>query len=138
MNRVAWVPEDANARGVRHGLLEEIEVLDPHLEPLMRPSRHVATRAREAGDEAALHRIRDTADDNGDGPGGALGRHGRRRGARCEDHVDLQPDELGRELGQPLVLPLGGADLEDDALTLDPAEISEAVPEGLVERRARG
>ena len=40
--------------------------------------------------------------------------------------------------GSRSYLPLGGADLEDDALTLDPAEISEAVPEGLVERRARG
>ncbi len=137
VDRVARVPEDADARRVRDGLLEEIEVLHPELEPLVGPACDVASRARKARDEPARDRIGDAADDDGDRGGGALGCQCRRR-ARREDHVDREPGELGRQLGKPLVLAISGADLEDEVPALDPAEVAEPVPEGLVERRVRG
>ena len=40
-----------------------------------------------------------------------------------DDHVDVAPDQVLRETGQPLEVPLGPAIFDDDVLTLDPAKL---------------
>ena len=47
------------------------------------------------------------------------------------DDVDLEPHQLGRELGKPVVLALRPAELDDEVLALDVAELAQARPECL-------
>ena len=90
----------------------------------MRPSRDVAARTRQRGDQPTPNRIRHAPDDDGDRRGGVLGSQGRWR-ARGEDHVNFETNKLSREFRQPVILSFGGPDLNGDVLALDPAEIAE-------------
>jgi hypothetical protein len=63
-------------------------------------------------------------------------------GSRRENDVDLEPDELGRELGDPLGASFAPAVLYLNGATLDPAEFAQSVhkgtdPLGLTGTRAR-
>src|SRR5262249_4809746 len=52
------------------------------------------------------------------------------RGASCGDHdMDMQSDQLGREVGQSLDLSLSIARLDDEVLPLDVAQLTETLPE---------
>ena len=50
---------------------------------------------------------------------------------RRDDDVDLQPDQLGREVGQPVEPTLRESILDDDVLALDPPELTQPFPERL-------
>jgi hypothetical protein len=50
------------------------------------------------------------------------------------DHVDLEPDELGREPRKPIQLSLRGAKLEGNVLPLHVAELTRSFAEFLLER----
>src|SRR5712691_7329081 len=47
------------------------------------------------------------------------------RGARRDNDIDFQPDELGRDLGIALAAALPPANLDRDIATLDPAEFAQ-------------
>ena len=49
----------------------------------------------------------------------------RTAGARRDNDIDLQPDELGRDLGEALAASLRPAILDRDGATLDPAEFAQ-------------
>ena len=53
------------------------------------------------------------------------------------DDVDLEPDQLGRESGEPLVLSLRPSVLDHDVLALDVAELAQPSPERLDEMLGR-
>ena len=62
-------------------------------------------------------------------------------GSRRDDDVDLEPDELGRDLGVALVASLRPAILDRDGATLDPAEFAQSLHKGggpLAPGRRRG
>jgi hypothetical protein len=46
-------------------------------------------------------------------------------GSHRDDDVDLEPDELGRNLGEALLAPLGPAILDRDGATLDPTQFAQ-------------
>src|ERR1700730_3219763 len=48
-------------------------------------------------------------------------------GSRRDDDIDLEPDELGRDLGEALVASLRPATLDRDGATLDPAEFAQTL-----------
>jgi hypothetical protein len=48
-----------------------------------------------------------------------------------DDHIDLEPDQFGRECGEQLVLPLGGAVLDGKVLSLHPAMVAQPLQQGL-------
>ena len=48
-----------------------------------------------------------------------------------DDDIDLETDELGRQVEQPFTPALGPAFLDEDVLVLDVAELAQAVPKGL-------
>src|SRR5439155_17057561 len=52
-----------------------------------------------------------------------------------EHTVGPQPDGLGGQPGETLVVPLGEAGLDDEVLALDPAQLPEPLPERLGVRR---
>jgi hypothetical protein len=137
MDWVAWIPKDTDPRGLWNGLFEQIQVLHPQFNTLVRPPRDVAARTRQRGDQATPHRICDAPDDDGDCRGGLFGSQSRWR-AGGEDHVHLEANKFRREFGQPLILSLGGPDLNGHVLALDPAEIVKPLPECLHEGGARG
>jgi len=63
----------------------------------------VPTRPGEAGDEPTPHRIASPRHDNGDRPSGLLGGKGILRRWRY-DHVNVETDQVGREVGKPSIL----------------------------------
>ena len=68
--------------------------------------------------------------DDGDRFRGVLGCQGCRRWRRRDD-VHLEPDQLVREVAQPIVLPLRISVIDDDVLTLDPSVLAQPLPERL-------
>ena len=50
-------------------------------------------------------------------------------GSRRDNDIDLQPDELGRDLGEALVASLRPAILDRDGAALDPAEFAQPLHE---------
>ena len=66
-----------------------------------------------------------------------LGSKGRERPAGHDD-VHLEPEQLGREVGEPLGLPLRISILDDDVLALDVAEVAQPLAERLTDVLARG
>ena len=55
-----------------------------------------------------------------------------RAGLRCHKHVDREPDQLGREVGEPFVLSLRLAVLHDEVLAFDVAELAQPLSERLL------
>src|SRR5262249_23176792 len=49
------------------------------------------------------------------------------RSTRGHDHIRLDPDQIGDQLGEPTVPPVGPPVLDDDVSTLDVAELAEAL-----------
>src|SRR5262249_41064412 len=84
----------------------------------------VAARLREAGDETAANRIRYRHKDDRYGRGRLFGRDDD-RGSRCDDDIDLEPDELGRDLSETLGASLRPAILDRNGPILDPAEFAQ-------------
>ena len=60
-----------------------------------------------------------------------LGRADRRSAADYK-HVDWEPDQLGRQVGELLCTPLCVAVLQDEILPLDVATLAQPLPEGLL------
>ena len=50
-------------------------------------------------------------------------------GSRRDDDIDLEPDELGRDLGDTLLASLGPAVLDRDGTALDPTEFAQSLHE---------
>ena len=90
---------------------------------------HDLPRLTAAVHEAGAHGIRLAHEHDRDRAGGLPRRH-RAAGRRGDQDVHLETDQLGRERGQPVDPPGRVALLEDDVVTLDVAELSQAVPEG--------
>jgi len=49
----------------------------------------------------------------------------------CHNDVHVQTDQLGREAGEPVVLPLRPAELDGDVLTFHIAQLTQSLPKGL-------
>ena len=73
---------------------------------------------------------------DGDRLGGLLGRQGG-RGAHGHDHVDLERDQLGRQGGKALGMPLGIAPLNRDVLAFHIPEGAEFLQEEVQRGRGR-
>src|SRR5262249_61044584 len=87
-------------------------------------------RLGEARDEPLPDGITDSHHNDGDRLGRLLGRQHRWRRHGGYD-VHLEADQLGREVGEPLVLPLRPSVLHDDVLALDIAQVAQPLLEGL-------
>src|SRR6266849_1170887 len=134
---ICWVPKKGDARHVRHGLFQKLEPFCRQARAKYRQACDVSTWVREARDEAAPHWIANAGDDDGDSRRRLLG--GESRGCSPgHDDVHVEPNELGREVRQPLVSPLRVSLLECNALSFHVAEIAQAYPERLPRRRVGG
>ena len=94
---------------------------------LDRQSSDVAARPRQTCDQAAADRVDRQCKDDGDDRCRLL--YCGDGGFRRDDDVDLQPDELGRDLGVALGAALRPAILDRDGAALDPAEFAQSLPQ---------
>ena len=92
--------------------------------------RDILTGPRQAADESRPNRIRQGDNDDGHRRRRLLGRSGCGRPCR-DDDLDGEAHELGRQGGEPLVLPLGIAELQDEIIPLHIAEGAQLLPEDL-------
>src|SRR5438552_3805948 len=86
-----------------------------------------------AGDEPPFYRIATNGKHDRNGRSRLLGRQRRSR-PRGIDEVDVEPNQLSREVCQ-LIRAVRIARLELDVLALDPSELPHCVQEGLRNRR---
>src|SRR5712691_10343565 len=100
--------------------------------------RDIAAWPRKAGDEPAPIRIGNTSEDNGDGPGRLLGGQGDGCASGREDDITLERNQIGRESGEPLGLPLGISLFNHDVAALDVTEVTQSLKEGLARMGVRG
>src|SRR5262249_40165984 len=87
--------EDRDARGLRYRLPEELEGFP--VEPfavLQGNPGDISARSSQAGHDTALHWIAHRADDDRDRGACPLGGE-RGGGSAGDDHIDLEPDQLG-------------------------------------------
>src|SRR6266851_748213 len=91
--------------------------------------RDVPPRLRQAGDDPLTNRIVNKRKDDGDRPGGVLYRPDRLH-AVGQDDIHLEADELCRQRGKSLNLPVRKAVLQGDTLALHIAEVAEPLAEG--------
>src|SRR5262245_33227642 len=123
---IAGVGEDRHAPQLGSDCLEQLQSFAKNVRADAESYPcDIPARARQARDEAELIGKADTRHDDGDGRRGILG--GQRRGRWSGDEdVDLEPYQLGGEVGQPFEFPLGEASVDDDVLALDPPELAES------------
>ena len=108
---------------------EQFQTLAAQLRRADTDAGAVAPWPRQAGDESAAHGIRHDRHDNRDGLGRVLGRANRR--SMGHEDVDWEPDEVGREGGEALGLPIRKPPRHGEVLALHPAMLAQPVPEGL-------
>src|SRR5262245_14421236 len=94
-------------------------------------------RAREARDEPGANRIANGNHDDGNRLGGVPGCRHSLRPLRY-DEVHLEPDQLGRQVGQPVDPTLGISIVDDNILALNPPELAQPLPERVEQGRPIG
>jgi hypothetical protein len=128
--RIGRVREDGHPAELGDGLLEQLQLFGEHFQaggagvPC-----DVPARAREARDEPGANRIANENHDDGDRLGGVLGCRRYLRPRRCDDEVHLEPDQLGRQVGQPVDPILRISIVDDNILALNPPELAQPLPE---------
>ena len=111
--------------GLGDGLLEQLQLFgDDFQAGAAGHPCDVPARPREARDEPGANGIANANHDDGDRLGGILGcRHSLR--PRRYDDVHLEPDQLGRKIGQPVEPTLRKSIVDDNILALNPPELAQ-------------
>jgi len=85
-------------------------------------------RPREALDEPVAYRVCSNGQHNWEGTGRTLGRQACARTVN-DQHIDLEAQQLGHQVGHVLVPRIRPAVFQKDVLGVDVAEFPEALPE---------
>ncbi len=123
-------PKDGHTGGLWHSLLEQLQPFPLRLTAHDTDARDVPARPREAGDKPGCQRIPHMRHDDGDRRGCVLGRMAR-LGPRRDDDIHREPNQLGRQVGEPIVVSLRPAVLDGDGLSLHVAKLAQALAESL-------
>jgi hypothetical protein len=105
---------------------EQLQTLGDQLRAEKRRPRNIAARPCQAGDQLVADRIGHDSCDDGDRVRSLLGCLGRWRAPRDND-VDLQPNQLGRQRGEPIRFPISVSPLYGQVLPLDVPEFVQAL-----------
>src|SRR6266446_554847 len=133
------IPEEGDPRRARRSFPQQLQLFSSYFFWSGRQTRDVAARAREALDEPSGDRI------TGGGHHHDRDRRGRLSGGlkRCrppgrKNDIHRQVDEFRRQTRKSLEPILGKSTLDDDILTLDPAELAKPPEKGAGDVRGRG
>src|SRR5712692_4446745 len=132
-----WVPDDGNPREPGNGPLEQLQALGHSLAHDNGEPRDVAARPSEAGHVAGADGIRVAREYYGNRRGRSLGRSSV-DGSRCNDDINLEPDQFLHQAWEPIEPPLGPAVLDRDVLSLDPTQIAQTLAERFERMRPHG
>jgi hypothetical protein len=121
--------EHGDAREVGNRLLEELKPLPIEIRRNVTQSRDVPFWVGEVRDEPFPNRIAGRYND-WDRARGLLG-SASREVSSCHNHLDVETDKLGRQMGQMVCPPLGPTVLDDDVLPLDVAKVAQTLLECL-------
>jgi hypothetical protein len=136
--RIGRVREDGHTADLGDGLLEQLQLFgDDFQAGVAGHPCDVPARAREARDEPGANRIANGNHDDGDRLGGVLGCRHSLRPPRY-DEVHLEPDQLGRQVGQPVDPILRISIVDDNILALNPPELAQPLPERVEQGRPIG
>jgi hypothetical protein len=127
MDCIAGVPNNGDtAEGGNH-FLKKLEPLGSDLREKEGCPREVTARASEIGHETGRYRV--ARDGHNDGYRGCrLFRRSGRRGSFCDDNIDLEPDQVGSEGREPIVVAVGVSVFDGDVPALDIAEGAQRLP----------
>src|SRR5262249_24893979 len=130
LDRIGRVRKDRHTVDLGDGLLEQLQPFASYFraDGVGQPC-DVPARACQARDESEPNSTGTTGNhDDGDRLGGILGcRYSLR--PLGHDDVHFEPDQLDREVGQPVEPTLSGSIVDDDILALDPPELAQRLPE---------
>lgn len=128
--------EYGHARQLRDRFFEKREPLPPDFGIRGGQAGDVPSRSRKALSPALTYGVRAAHDDDRNA---ARRLHGGFQYHRSSGkyHVDLEPDELGRETRQPIRLGLRISPLDNDIASFHVAEIAQAFPESAVRIQPR-
>ena len=127
----AGIDENAKDLGRWLELAQQLQPLCIKLRGQTRRAGRVAARLVQARDQAALHRIGDGGEDDGDVLGCFVCCERGDVTARCDDHVDPATDQFGGERRQPLKVVAGPAILDLGGLAVDKAPFRQTLVERL-------
>src|SRR5262249_44257162 len=138
MVRIGRVREDGHMADLGDGLLEQLQLFgDDFQTGAAGHPCDVPARAREARDEPGANRITNGNHDDGDRLGGVPGCRHSLRPLRY-DEVHLEPDQLGRQVRQPVDPTLRISIVDDNTLALTPPELAQPLPERAEQGRPIG
>src|SRR6266702_6448194 len=119
MRGISRIPEEGNTRDAGYDFLGQLERFRCDFEGwVQRGSRDVPSRSRQAGNEPAKHGVRHPYHHDRSRRCHLLGGHARRRALGNQD-VNLETNQLEREVGKALDLTWCIAALQDEVPTLD-------------------
>jgi len=118
----ADIGHDRQSIEIGDNLAQKFESFGAQIGLLDRQTGDVAARTRKAFNDAVADRISCGRKHDRDDRGCLFCRNSRRR-SRCDNDVDLEPDELGGDLSIAFVAPLRPSIFDRDGTALNPAEI---------------
>ena len=116
--RVSHILQKADPRDRRARLLQQLDAFPGQFRCEGAEPGDVAAGVREARHDADVERLGDCRHDDRDHFRHCFGRFGGRRSSR-DDQVHRQVNQLGREIEEPLRLPIRGAVLDAQILPFD-------------------
>src|ERR1700694_1101386 len=134
---VLWVPEHGYPREHGKHLLEQLQSFSRQLGGDLGQPRNVAAGLRKALNKPTCDRITRRRHHNRDCLGRAFGCESVRRNG-SHDNINVQADEIDREVREYVGSLLRISVLNADVLSLDPSEVAETLPERLVPKRGSG
>src|SRR5215467_4338488 len=126
---IAGIAHNCQSAQTGHSLAQNFETFGSKICGLARQAGEVAARSPQTRYEAGGNRVARQREDDWDDRGRLLCREDR-LGPIRHNHIDLEPDELGCDLGGAFIATLRPAILDRDILPLAPAQLTQPLHKG--------
>ena len=123
-HRIVRVQEDGDATSRGEGFLKQFDPFGIKLRGEEGRAGHVSARTRKTDDETCCDSIAAHNHNNRDGRGGLFGRESARRPV-CYEEIDFETNQFGREIWQSCVISFGPAEVNENVVTLNIAELTQ-------------